>query len=319
MKLRLGTRESRLALVQSEQVAVALRRLGAEVELVRITTSGDRLAHVALADLGSKAAFVKEIEEAIQDGRVDLGVHSLKDLPAVLPPGLCLAAYPPRADPADVLVSRRPGGLHGLPSGALVGTSSLRRRILLRAARPDLRVEPIRGNVDTRLRKLEEGAYDAIVLARAGLDRLGLRPATAIPLPPDEFVPAVGQGILALEARQTDREVLELLLGLDDTETRQEAEAERSFLTRLGAGCHTPVAGWARARGSRLELTGLVASVDGQTILRTSRTGPPDAAIKLGEAVADELLARGAAQLLADGEARGASTARGRHGEDRER
>ncbi|HEV8436785.1 MAG TPA: hydroxymethylbilane synthase [Methylomirabilota bacterium] len=303
MKLRLGTRGSRLALVQCGELADSLRALGVDVEVVPIRTTGDRLAHVALGDFGGKALFVKEIEEALLDGRVDVGVHSLKDLPGSLPDGLALAAFPPREDPRDVLVTRSGATLRELPSGSRVGTSSLRRQVLLLAMRPDLRVEPIRGNVDTRLAKLESGAYDAIVLARAGLHRLGLAPAHAVVLPVEEFVPAVGQGTLGVEARQDDRRTLELLLPLDDTRTRTEAGAERAFLHRLGAGCHTPVAGHARLDGETLTLTGLVASPDGVHTLRASMTGVPSRAQALGEKLADDLLARGARRLLTAGEA----------------
>ena len=298
MTLRLGTRGSRLALRQSEQAAEALRARGAAALVVPIKTSGDHLAHMALADFGGKALFVKEIEEALLDGRVDVGVHSLKDMPAILPPGLCLAAVLEREDPRDVLVARNGGSLDELPWGAVVGTSSLRRRVLLRARRPDLRVEPIRGNVDTRLRKLEEGSYDALVMARAGLNRLGLAPAHACPLPVDEFLPAPGQGILGLEARQTDHDVLDLLKDVDHAETRAQAEAERSFLLHLGAGCHTPVAGFARVEGDRLLLTGLVASVDGDLVLVASVGGAAESAEKLGQELAEELLARGARAIL---------------------
>lgn len=298
MKLRLGTRGSRLALVQCEEVADALRATGADVEIVVIKTSGDRLAEIALADFGGKALFVKEIEEALLGGQVDVGVHSLKDMPAALPAGLTLGAYPPREDPGDVLLTRAPGGWDALPAGAAVGTSSLRRRALVLARRPDLRTEPIRGNVETRVDKLAAGAYDAIVLASAGLRRLGVDPPHATPLDVDEFVPAVGQGILAVEAREADREVLELLRRLDDTRSRSEALAERAFLSRLGADCHTPVAGHAQTDGSALTLTGVVASLDGTTMLRAGATGPSREAERLGVAVADELLAKGAKALL---------------------
>lgn len=298
MKLRVGTRGSRLAVVQSSWVADALRRLGAEVELVPLKTSGDHLAQVALADFGGKALFVKEIEEALLAHRVDVGVHSLKDMPAALPVGLTLAAFPPREDPRDVLLTRAGGGLDALPRGARVGTSSLRRRILLLARRPDLAIEPIRGNVETRLAKLHRGEYDALVMAGAGLKRLGVVPPHACVLETEEFLPAVGQGILGVEARQADREMLELLGRVDDTRTRMQALAERSFLLALGAGCHTPVAGYARLEGDALTISGLVASLDGVTVLRSSVSGPGEAAEALGRKLADGLLARGAGPLL---------------------
>jgi hydroxymethylbilane synthase len=285
-------------------VAAALRARGTEVEVVSIRTSGDRLARVALADFGGKALFVKEIEEALLDGRVDAGVHSLKDVPAELPDGLCLACYLPREDPRDVLVTRNGGTLADLPWAAVVGTSSLRRQILLRARRDDLRIEPIRGNVETRIQRLAAGHYDALVVAQAGLNRLGLRPLHVAPLPPDEFLPAVGQGIVAVEARPSDERTLEVLRGLDDTEARMQAEAERSFLARLGAGCHTPVAGWARRRGELLVVSGLVASPDGSTVLADSVSGPPGAAAALGAKLAEGLLARGARAVLAQGSTR---------------
>lgn len=298
MKLRVGTRGSRLALVQSSSVADALRRLGAEVELVPIKTSGDRLAGVALADFGGKALFVKEIEEALLDDRVDLGVHSLKDMPALLPPGLVIATYPAREDPRDALLTPSGGGIEDLPRGARVGTSSLRRRVLLLSRRSDLAIEPIRGNVETRLAKLESGQYDALVMAQAGLNRLGLAPRHARPLPTEDFLPAVGQGILAVEVRQADREMLELLSRLDDTRTRMEALAERSFLAALGAGCHTPVAGHCRLQDGILRMSGLVASLDGAIMLRASVSGPVETAEALGRELAAELLARGAGPLL---------------------
>jgi hydroxymethylbilane synthase len=298
MKLRLGTRGSRLALVQTGQVADALRARGVEIEIVVIRTSGDRLADVALADFGGKALFVREIEEALLDGRVDAGVHSLKDMPAVLPAGLSLAAYPLREDPRDVLLTRSGGGLDELPRGARVATSSLRRGALLLARRSDLSITPIRGNVDTRLRKLDEGLYDGLVMARAGLERLGLKPEHAHPLPVEEFLPAVGQGILGVEARTADGEALEALSGVDHAGTRIQALAERAFLRRLGAGCHTPVAGHARLEGDAIAIAGLVASLDGATVLVGGASGPCSEAEALGERLADDLLARGARALL---------------------
>jgi hydroxymethylbilane synthase len=300
MNIRIGTRSSRLALAQAAEVAAAIRALGAGADIVPIRTSGDRLAQVSLADFGGKAMFVKEIEEAILAAEVDVGVHSLKDLPATLPHGLCIAACLRREDPADVLVSRGPGGLEGLAVGAAVGTSSPRRQVLLRHARPDLRIEPIRGNVETRLSKLDTGAYDGLVLARAGLNRLALAPAHLWPLSPETFVPAVGQGILAVEARDDGGPILELLRGVEHTGTRREADAERAFLARLGAGCHTPVAGWAHIDGDQLTVIGLVASEDGATLLRDSVSGPLDAPASTGRRLAEALLARGAAALLRD-------------------
>jgi len=301
VKLRLGTRGSPLALAQCESVAGPLTALGVLVEVSPIRTSGDRLAHVALGDFGGKALFVKEIEEALLDGRVDVGVHSLKDMPVTLPAGLDLAAFPAREDPRDVLVTRDGGGLDDLARSAVVGTSSLRRRVLLLARRPDLRLEPIRGNVETRLAKLASGVYDAIIIARAGLLRLGLAPAHAVDLPADEFLPAAGQGVIGLEARADDQRTLDLLGRLDDPRTRSEAVAERAFLQRLGAGCHTPVAGYARRDGEQLRLTGLVAAPDAATVLRGSVDGPASSAAALGWKLADELLARGAHELLGGG------------------
>jgi hydroxymethylbilane synthase len=305
MKVRIGTRGSRLALVQAESVAAGLRARGAAVEIVPIRTSGDQLAQVALADFGGKALFIKEVEDALLAGQVDVAVHSLKDMPAALPAGLTLAAFPPREDPADALVTRDGSRLADLPPGARVGTSSLRRRVLLRRLRPDLRDEPIRGNVDTRLQRLAEGRYDALVIARAGLLRLGITPAGATRLPVEEFLPAAGQGILGVEARAGEAGLLELLATLDHTETRIQADAERAFLLRLGAGCHTPVAGFARLDGAALSVAGLVASEDGATVLTGTVSGAPSAARALGEKLADELLARGAGALLdADGQRR---------------
>jgi hydroxymethylbilane synthase len=301
VKLRLGTRGSPLALAQCESVAGALTALGIDVEVSPIKTSGDRLAHVALGDFGGKALFVKEIEEALLEGRADVGVHSLKDMPAVLPAGLDLAAFPAREDPRDALVTRDGGGLDDLGHHAVVGTSSLRRRVLLLIRRPDLRVEPIRGNVETRLAKLASGIYDAIIVARAGLVRLGIAPAHAVDLPADEFLPAAGQGIIGLEARAADGAAFEILRRLDDPRTRSEALAERAFLHRLRAGCHTPVAGYARLEGDQLSLTGLVAAVDAATVLRASVEGPASSAEALGWKLADQLLARGARALLGGG------------------
>lgn len=297
--IRVGTRASTLALAQARQVAAGLEAAGAAVEVVPMRTEGDRLAEARLAVVGGKGLFVRELETALLEGRVDLAVHSLKDLPAELPAGLCLAAFPEREDARDVLVARAAADVGGLAPGAVVGTSSPRRRAILLSLRPDLAVEPIRGNVDTRLRRLEEGRWDAVVLAAAGLRRLGLQPAHASPLDLAVFVPAVGQGVLALEARADDREIVRSLAGLDHAPTRAAARAERAYLARLGASCVTPMGGHARVEGDVVRMAGLVASEDGRTVLRASAEGPAAEAVAVGHRLAETLLARGAAAVVA--------------------
>jgi hydroxymethylbilane synthase len=297
--IRVATRGSALALAQASAVADRLSAGGSRVEVVTVRTEGDRLAEARLAAVGGKGLFVREIEEALLRGDADVAVHSLKDLPAELPRGLGLAAFPERADARDVLVSRHPVRFAELPPGAVLGTSSPRRRALALASRPDLDVEPIRGNVDTRLRKLESGDYDAIILAAAGLARLGLTPPHVEMLAPEVFVPAVGQGVLAVEARLDDARTLAALRPLDHQPTRVCALAERAFLGRLGASCVTPMAAHARLAGDRIVLDALVASEDGRTVLRESADGARDRAEALGVRVADALLARGAATVVA--------------------
>lgn len=296
--IRIGTRRSALALAQASEVANALRGQGEVVEIVPMRTEGDRLATVSLALVGGKGLFVREIDEALLAAHIDVAVHSLKDLPAELPDGLCLAALPLRADPRDVLLTRGAQSLRELAPGAVVGTSSPRRRALVLAARPDLTVVPLRGNVDTRLRTLESGACDAIVLAAAGLRRLGVTPAHVEMLDPEDFVPAVGQGIIAVEARCDDAPTLAALAALDDRTTRVCAEAERAFLGRLGASCNSPLAAHATVTEGRvLGLTALVASDDGRAVLRARREGPAAQAAAIGRALADTLLERGAAEV----------------------
>ena len=299
--IRIGTRESALALAQAAEVATALRARGVEVEIVPIRTAGDRLAHASLSTLGGKGLFVREIDEALLASRIDVAVHSLKDLPADRPLALCLAALPPRVDARDVLVSRGGERLAALAPGAVVGTSSPRRRALILAARPDLSVEPLRGNVDTRLRKLESGTCDAIILAAAGLRRLGAAPRNAQVLDPEEFVPAVGQGILAVEARRGDPSTLTALAPLDDRPTRACAEAERAFLGGLGASCASPLGAHATvlAGGDALRLTAVVAAEDGRAILRAQCEGPFGGAAAVGRALAASMLERGAADVAA--------------------
>jgi hydroxymethylbilane synthase len=283
-------------------MAAALRRVqpGLTVRLERIRTAGDRLADAPLGPAGGKGLFVKEIEEALLAGRVDLAVHSLKDVPADLPAGLVLAAFPPREDARDVLVVRGVGSLVALPEGAAVGTGSLRRQAQLLALRPDLKVVPIRGNVDTRLRKLDAGEVDAIILAAAGLRRLGLEARITELLPAERMVPAIGQGALALEVRERDLEgpVGAAVRALDHAETRDAVLAERAFLRALGGDCKTPVAAHARLGGGQIRLIGLVASDDGERMVRGEMAGPAADGEKVGAALAEDLLARGARAIL---------------------
>ncbi len=297
MTLKVGTRGSPLALIQAESVAAPLRALGADVQIVPVRTEGDRRLEVQLASIGGKGLFVREIEEMLLAGSLDCAVHSLKDLPAETPTGLCLAAFPMREDPRDVLVTRAKGRLEDLRTGAKLGTGSPRRRALALAIRADLVVQPLRGNVETRLRKLESEDLDGVLLAAAGLTRLGLAPAHVQPLDPDVFVPAVGQGVLAVESRADDRRVLSLLGRLDHAATRACASAERACLARLGASCNAPVAAYATRDGSTLRMTALVASDDGRKVLRATGIGAPDTAERLGRQLADSLLDQGAASV----------------------
>jgi hydroxymethylbilane synthase len=297
--VRLGTRGSALALAQARLVAGRLERTGCVVEIVTIHTEGDRRAEARLSDVGGKGLFVREIEEALLAGQIDLAVHSLKDLPAVLPDGLGVAAFPEREDARDVLVTRRPGRFVDLAPHAVVGTSSPRRRAIALSLRPDLDVQPLRGNVDTRLRKLQEGQADAIILAAAGLLRLGITAEHVDALDPEVFVPAVGQGVLAVESRLDDARTSALVRTVDHAPTRACALAERAFLARLGASCLTPMAAHARLQGDSLRVSGLVASEDGRSVLREQARGAPAEAVALGLAVADRLLARGAADIAA--------------------
>jgi len=302
-RVRIGTRGSRLALRQAEEVAAGLRRAWPtlRVELVPIRTSGDHLATAHLADVGGKGLFVKEIDEALLEGRVDLGVHSLKDLPAERPKGLVLAAFPPREDPRDVLVAAAPTRVGSLARGARVGTSSLRRRVQLLARRPDLTVAPVRGNVDTRLGKLRQGEFDALVLAAAGLRRLGLLDGTATALDPDEMLPAVGQGTLGVEARDDDTETRTLAAALTDAETRTATLAERAFLGAIGGSCTTPLAAYARRTEAGLRLDAFLATPDGARVLRDGDVGDPEAPEALGRRLAERLLAGGAADIIRTG------------------
>lgn len=303
--LRIGTRRSALALWQAEHVAERLRSAhpGLEVSLVQMSTLGDRFLGRPLAEVGGKGLFVQEIEAALVRGEVDLAVHSLKDLPSESPLGLILAPPPRREDARDALVSRTGQRLAGLPQGARIGTSSLRRAVQLRAQRPDAVVVPIRGNVQTRLDHTlgpSEEPLDAVVLALAGLRRLGLERHVAEALPLELFVPAIGQGILGVQQREADDHVRELLLPLADPETDLCARAERSLLARLGAGCHVPLGGHARLRGGRLSLLALLGDPASERSWRIEREAPSHAAERLGREVAEELLAGDGARLLAE-------------------
>ena len=297
MKLRIGARGSALSLAQTEIVAGALRP-HAEVEIVPIRTTGDRLSRLDTTMTG-KDLFTREIDDALLAGRVDVGVHSLKDLPSRLPEGIALAAVPPREDPRDVLVSRDRRPLETLPRGVRIGTSSARRRAQILFARPDAEVLEARGNVDTRVRRLKEGKWDAIVLARAGLARLGLLKEITEELPVSVMLPAVGQGALALVARADDRGVLERLAGLDHPPSHREATAERTLLEPLEAGCRAPVAGLARSGDGTLELQGAVFAPDGSRTLRAGATGDQHDPAALGREVATRLLELGAAEMIA--------------------
>ncbi len=301
---RVGTRGSRLALWQAEHVAACLRRErpGVVVERLVLSTAGDRVVDVALSKVGDKGLFTRELEEALVEGRVDVAVHSLKDLPTEMPDGLALGAVLEREDPRDALVGPWTAGLDGLPDGARVGTSSLRRRAQLLARRPDLRVVDLRGNVPTRLAKLERGECDAAVLALAGLRRLGLEHAAGAVLEPEAMLPAPGQGALAVQCRRGDARVTALLGPLDHGPTRLAVAAERGFLARLEGGCQVPVGGLATPASASLRLRGLVADVDGSAVVSgvlEEAVGDERAATSLGERLADQLLRNGAREILA--------------------
>jgi hydroxymethylbilane synthase len=323
----IGTRGSQLALWQAKHVAERLResRSGIQVRLEAIRTTGDKILDVPLARVGGKALFVKEIEEALLSGQVDLAVHSMKDVPTELPAGLLIAAVPRREDAGDVLLSRTGARFLDLHQGAVVGTSSLRRQAQLLHHRPDLQVIPLRGNLDTRIRKLDSEGLDAIVLAVAGIRRLGLTHRITEILDPEICLPAVGQGALGIEIRaqgtahraqgtegggppnlrtseprtgNRDAEISGLIVSLDHRETHLAVFAERSILRRLGGGCQVPIAGHALVEGPVLVLRGLVASPDGRRLIRAERRGPVGDGEVLGAALAEDLLSRGGAEIL---------------------
>jgi hydroxymethylbilane synthase len=299
--LRIATRKSPLALWQAEHVAALLRRAhaGLEIELVPLVTQGDRIQDRSLAAIGGKGLFIKELEVALESGRADIAVHSMKDLPGDLPDGLVIAAVLERADPRDALLTAAgAAGLGDLPQGARVGTSSLRRQAQLLAARPDLHIHTLRGNVDTRLRRLDDGDLDAIVLACAGLMRLGLESRITARLDPKVCLPAVAQGVIGIECRGADARTLARVSVLNHEATRQTTDAERAFAHRLGGSCQSPIAAYARLEGERLTLDGLVAEPDGTRLLRDALSGGSGDPAALGRRLAERILAAGAGPLL---------------------
>ncbi|HET6631670.1 MAG TPA: hydroxymethylbilane synthase [Rhodanobacteraceae bacterium] len=298
--LRIATRRSALALWQAEHVAARLRAVhrGLQVELLPMSTRGDELQDRSLAEVGGKGLFLKELERAMADGAADVAVHSLKDVPADLEPGFALAAILERADSADAFVSNGHAGLPELPRGARVGTSSLRRSAQLRAARPDLEVRDLRGNVNTRLAKLDRGDYDAIVLAVAGLQRLDLGERIRARLAPPDWLPAPGQAAIAIECREDDPRVAALARALDDADTRVAARAERALNRALGGSCTVPVGAWCAVEDDALTLHALVGDVASGRLLRTRGQGRRDAAAALGEQLARDLLDQGAGAFL---------------------
>ncbi|MVP00505.1 hydroxymethylbilane synthase [Paenibacillus lutrae] len=303
-----GTRQSALALTQTNQVVDELRELSrqhgieCDFEIRKIVTKGDRILDVMLSKVGGKGLFVKEIEQAMQDGEIDIAVHSMKDMPFELPEGLVIGAIPQRQDPRDVLITKGETSLDELPQGALVGTSSLRRACQLQHSRPDLRIQSVRGNIDSRMRKLETEGFDAIVLAAAGLHRIGWQDRINAYVPAELCVPAVGQGALCIESRADDEFVLNLLGKFQHEDTALAVRAERSFLGRLEGGCQVPLGAYATVEhgtgGAQLTITAIVGSPDGAELLKeTLRGGDPEA---LGREAADKLIARGADRILAE-------------------
>jgi hydroxymethylbilane synthase len=301
-QLRIGTRGSPLALAQAEIVRVRLAIVHgldpAAIEIMVVRTSGDTIRDRLLADAGGKGLFTKEIEEALLAGIVDLAVHSAKDVPAFLPAGLVLAAFPPRGDARDAFVSARANSLRSLPAGSTVGTSSVRRVALARRLRPDLEMKLLRGNVQTRLDKIASGTLDAAILALAGLERLALADRATDVLDPATFPPAVGQGAIAVEIRADDRKIAALVAPIDHASTATALAAERAFLAALDGSCRTPIAGHAREANGRLQFHGLVIAPDGSGAVETTREGPAADALRLGTDAGRELRARAPAGVL---------------------
>jgi hydroxymethylbilane synthase len=296
--LRIGSRGSQLALWQANHVSALLRARGYQVEIEIIRTTGDKITDVALAKVGTKGMFTKEIEESLAASSVDLAVHSLKDLPTELPPGFEIAAITEREDPRDAFCSRRYSEIEDLPKGARVGTSSLRRQAQLKAIRPDLDIHPLRGNVDTRLRKLEQGEYDAVILAAAGLMRLGKTELIRQIIPAEIMCPAAGQGALGIEIREGDSATRQHLAFLNDPDARAATTCERALLNGLGGGCQVPIGAFAGIRDGNLHLDAIVAHPDGSRLLRQSGDGNVNHPEKLGNEVGNRLLHRGGHEIL---------------------
>ncbi|MGD9409103.1 MAG: hydroxymethylbilane synthase [Thiohalocapsa sp.] len=300
--LKIATRKSPLAMWQAEHAAALLTRLHPDlaIEIVGMTTRGDKILDAPLAKVGGKGLFVKELEQGMLEGTADIAVHSMKDVPVDFPPGLHLAVIMDREDPLDAFVSNRYATLDELPEGACVGTSSLRRQCQLAARRPDLRIEPLRGNVNTRLRKLDEGDYDAIILAAAGLKRLGFAGRIRAHITAEDSLPAIGQGAIGIECRSDDARVHALIEPLHHAATAERVRAERAMNAKLQGGCQVPIAGHAIHEGETLFMRGLVGTPDGSRILRAEGRALGAEAQALGERLADELLAQGADAILAD-------------------
>lgn len=299
--IRIATRESPLALWQTRQVAERLRRAHPDlaVEILGIRTRGDKFLSAPLAKIGGKGLFVKELEQGLLDKRADIAVHSMKDVPVDLPPSLCLPVILEREDPRDAFVANHYEDIHELPEGARVGTSSLRRQCQLAARRPDLVIRPLRGNVNTRLRKLDAGEYDAIILAAAGLTRLGFEQRIRRPLSPEESLPAIGQGAIGIECRADDRRIEALIAPLHHADTADRVRAERALNRHLMGGCQTPIAGYAVLEDGELHLRGLVGTPDGARIWRGERRAPRAEAESLGIALAEALIAQDTDDILA--------------------
>lgn len=299
-QIRIATRRSRLALWQAEHVAARLAAChpGLVVTLVPIVTEGDRIQDRSLAAAGGKGLFIKELENALQDGRADIAVHSMKDMPAALPAGFIIAAALERGDPRDAFVAPRHASLAALPEGARVGTSSLRRQCQLRHRRPDVEIVLLRGNVDTRLAKLDAGACDATVLAAAGLERLGLESRIRARLAPADMLPAIGQGIVGIECVEGQEDVAALVHPLEHGPTRSMLDAERALAAGIGASCSSPIAGYATLDGGALRLDGLAGSPDGRSIIVDAVSGAVRDAAAIGAELAKRLLAAGAGKLL---------------------